>query len=55
MTKSELIEKYMEDFMHENPYGDSRELAAYMYEKGRQDGYVEGYETESEVRDMMDA
>lgn len=38
----EKIEKLMEQFMHENPYGDSRELATFMYEKGKQDGYVEG-------------
>ena len=37
MTYNERIEKYMEDFMHENPYGNSRELATYMYEKGMQD------------------
>ena len=41
MTKSELIEKYMEQFMHENPYGDSMELATFMYEKGMQDGFKE--------------
>lgn len=44
----------MEQFMHENPYGDSRELATFMYEKGRQDGYVEGYEEEAELRDSND-
>ena len=48
---SEKIEKLMEQFMHENPYGDSRELATFMYEKGKQDGYVEGYEAEAELRD----
>lgn len=51
---SEKIEKLMEQFMHENPYGDSRELATFMYEKGKQDGYVEGYEAEAELRDSND-
>ena len=47
----EKIENLMEQFMHENPYGDSMELATFMYEKGKQDGYVEGYEAEAELRD----
>ena len=38
----ERIEKLMEQFMHENPYGDSMELATFMYEKGKVDGYIEG-------------
>lgn len=50
----EKIEKLMEQFMHENPYGDSRELATFMYEKGKQDGYVKGYEAEAELRDSSD-
>ena len=39
----ERIEKLMEQFLHENPYGDSRELADFMYKKGKQDAYEEGY------------
>ena len=39
----ERIEKLMEQFMHENPYGDSMELATFMYEKGKENAYEEGY------------
>lgn len=39
----ERIEKLMEQFMHENPYGDSMELATFMYEKGKKDAYEDGY------------
>ncbi len=38
----ERIEKLMEQFMKENPYGDSMELATFMYERGKVDGYIEG-------------
>ena len=38
---SEKIEKLMEQFMHKYPYGNSRELATFMYEKGKQDGFKE--------------
>lgn len=31
------IEDMMEDFMHKNPYGDSRELAEYMHKQGKSD------------------
>lgn len=41
MIDKERIEKIMEQFMDENPYGNSRELATFMYEKGKQDGYTE--------------
>ena len=43
MIMSEKIEKLMEQFMCENPYGDSMELATFMYEKGKKDAYAEGY------------
>ena len=39
----ERIEKLMEQFMLENPYGDSMELATFMYERGKQDAYAERY------------
>ena len=39
----ERIEKLMEQFLHENPYGDSMELATFMYEKGKKDAYEDGY------------
>lgn len=38
----EKIEKLMEQFLHEKPYGDSMELATFMYERGKVDGYIEG-------------
>lgn len=41
----ERIEKLMEQFLHENPYGDSRELATFMYEKGKKDVYTEEAES----------
>ena len=44
MIMEERIEKLMEQFLHENPYGDSMELADFMYKKGKQDAYAEGYE-----------
>lgn len=34
---AKTIEDMMEDFMHENPYGDSRELAEYMHKQGKSD------------------
>lgn len=37
----ERVEKLMEQFMNENPYGDSMELAEYMYKKGREDEYLD--------------
>ncbi len=43
MIMSEKIEKLMEQFLHENPDGDSMELADFMYKKGKQDAYAEGY------------
>ena len=43
MIMSEKIEELMEQFLHENPDGDSMELATFMYEKGKQDAYTEGY------------
>lgn len=33
---SELIENEMENFMHQNPYGDSRDLAAHFFFFGMQ-------------------
>lgn len=36
---SELIEKEMENFMHENPYGDSRDLAIHFFHFGMK--YIE--------------
>ena len=39
----ERIEKLMEQFLRENPYGDSMELATFMYEKGKKDAYEDGY------------
>ena len=44
MIMSEKIEELMEQFLHENPDGDSMELAAFMYEKGKQDAYAKDYE-----------
>lgn len=32
------LEVLMEQFTHENPMGDSRELSNYMYNKGFEDG-----------------
>ena len=43
MIMEERIEKLMEQFMLENPYGDSMELATFMYEKGKKDAYEDGY------------
>lgn len=43
MIDKEKIEKLMEQFLHENPDGDSMELADFMYKKGKQDAYAEGY------------
>ena len=34
---TKTIEDMMEDFMRENPYGDSRELAEYMHKQGKSD------------------
>lgn len=31
---NDSIQNLMEEFMHENPYGDSRELAQFMYNQG---------------------
>lgn len=39
----ERIEKLMEQFMLENPYGDSMELATFMYKKGKEDAYEDAY------------
>ena len=47
MIMEERIEELMEQFMRENPYGDSMELADFMYKKGKQDAYAEGYEDDS--------
>lgn len=49
----ERVEKLMEQFMNENPYGDSMELAEYMYKKGHEDGYEDGYLDEGEICDEM--
>lgn len=35
---STALEALIEQFMLENPMGDSRELASYMYNKGFEDG-----------------
>ena len=43
MIMSEKIEKLMEQFMRENPDGDSMELATFMYKKGKKDAYEDGY------------
>ena len=43
MIMSEKIEKLMEQFLHENPDGDSMELATFMYEKGKKDAYEDNY------------
>ena len=50
MTKREKIEKLMEQFNSTHPYGDSFDLAEFMYDKG----YVDGYEAEADVRDNED-
>ena len=47
------VEKLMEQFMNEHPYGDSMELAEYMYKKGHDDGYEDGYLDEGEICDEM--
>jgi len=31
---NERLEDLLEQFMHENPYGDSRELAEFMFNQG---------------------
>ncbi|MBR0299466.1 MAG: hypothetical protein IJQ93_04005 [Bacteroidales bacterium] len=31
---NDSLQNLMEQFMHENPYGDSRELAQFMYNQG---------------------
>lgn len=36
--ESNKLDSLMEQFMHENPYGDSRELAAFMYNHGYEAG-----------------
>lgn len=51
MIMEERIEKLMEQFLHENPYGDSMELATFMYEKGKEDAYAEGYADGSVMTD----
>lgn len=38
----ERVRKLMEQFMNEYPYGDSMELAEYMYKMGREDMLDEG-------------
>ena len=43
MIMSERIEELMEQFLHENPDGDSMELADFMYKKGKEDAYAEAY------------
>ena len=48
-----IAEKLMEQFMNEHPYGDSMELAEYMYKKGHDDGYEDGYLDEGEICDEM--
>ena len=35
---NDSLQNLMEEFMHENPYGDSRELAQFMYNHGFQAG-----------------
>ena len=35
---SSELEALIEEFMHENPMGDTRELAEYMYNKGFENG-----------------
>jgi hypothetical protein len=35
---SERLEKMLEQFMHENPYGDTRDLAEWFYNKGYKEG-----------------
>lgn len=34
MAKNEMIEKMLEEFIEQNPYADSFELAMYFYNKG---------------------
>lgn len=51
MIMSEKIEKLMEQFLHENPDGDSMELADFMYKKGKEDAYAEGYADGSVMTD----
>lgn len=36
---SEKLEKMLEQFMHENPYGDTRDLAEWFYNKGSEDAH----------------
>ena len=35
---NERLEALLEQFMHENPYGDSRELAEFMFNQGWESG-----------------
>lgn len=35
---SENLEQMLEQFMHENPYGDTRDLAEWFYNKGYKEG-----------------
>ena len=35
---NERLEDLLEQFMHENPYGDSRELAEFMFNQGWEPG-----------------
>ena len=35
---SERLEDLLEQFMHENPYGDTRELAEFMFNQGWESG-----------------
>ena len=35
---NERLEDLLEQFMHENPYGDSRELAEFMFNQGWESG-----------------
>lgn len=35
---SDNLEKLLYEFMHENPYGDSRELAEFMFNRGFESG-----------------
>ena len=35
---AERLEKLLEQFMHENPYGDTRDLAEWFYNKGYKEG-----------------
>lgn len=47
------VEQLMEKFNSEFRYGDSLELAHFMYVHGFNDGYVERLEDEAKVRDSM--